>query len=255
MRRFLEKISGSPGSPRSRTSRARPVAPLAAALLAAPLACSHGQQAAKANAENEGMEPTVEVKGDTVIRTYDLNKDGKPDDWKHFRLVPQPDGQAKELMTERELDTNFDGKVDSTTWFDDDGQRTKEVCDLDFDGKPDVINDYEHGVIVRKELFETHREKPDATVYFEGGKKVRVERDTHGNGKIDTWEYYEGGKLSRIGEDVDGDGLVDRWIKAKSDEDDDSGSAAKSDAKPADKAGEKPAEKPAAKGKSDAAKG
>ena len=249
MRRFLEKISGSPGSPRSRTSRARPVA---------PLACSHGQQAAKANAENEGMEPTVEVKGDTVIRTYDLNKDGKPDDWKHFRLVPGADGQSKEIMTERELDTNFDGKVDSTTWFDDDGQRTKEVCDLDFDGKPDVINDYEHGVIVRKELFETHREKPDATVYFEGGKKVRVERDTHGNGKIDTWEYYEGGKLSRIGEDVDGDGLVDRWVKAKTDEDDDSGSAAKSDSKPAEKAdADKPADKDAAAkktAKSDAAK-
>jgi hypothetical protein len=209
-----------------------------ASVLCSSLACSHAPAAKQPGAEQEGAEPTMEMRGDQVIRTYDLNKDGKPDDWKHFRLVPQPDGQNREQLLERELDTNFDGKVDLTTYFDDDGMRVKEIYDLDFDGKPDVINTYEHGVIIRKESFQTHREKPDATAFYEGGKEVRVERDTHGNGKIDTWEYYEGGKLARIGEDVDGDGLVDHWIKQKADDEDDSKPAAD---KPADKPAEKPA--------------
>ena len=210
-----------------------------ASLTVTALGCTHAPEV-KPDAAQDGAEPTMELHGDQVIRTYDLNKDGKADDWKHFRLVANPDGTTHEVLFERELDTNFDGKVDLTTWFDDDGQRAKEIYDLDFDGKPDVIDTFEHGVIIKKELFQTHREKPDATAFYEGGKKVRVERDTHGNGKIDTWEYYENGKLSRIGEDIDGDGLVDHWIKAKDDEGDDSGS------KPADKSGDKTADKTAA---------
>lgn len=225
------------------------VSPLALALLSG-LACSHAPVAKPADAD-EGAEPTMEIHGDQVVRTYDLNKDGKPDDWKHFKLVTGPDGQTHEQLVERELDTNFDGKVDLTTWFDDDGQRVKEIYDLDFDGQPDVIDSFEHGVLIKKEFFQTHRDKPDATAYYEGGKKVRLERDTHGNGKIDTWEYYENGKLSRIGEDVDGDGLVDHWIKAKSDEEDDS----KPSGKPADKPGDnKPAADASTPGKPAAAK-
>ncbi len=209
------------------------------------LACAHAPES-KANAAPEGLEPTVETRGELVIRTYDLNRDGKADDWKTFKVMPGAEGQTHEVMIERELDTNFDGKVDLTTFYDDDGTRTKEIYDLDFDGKPDVIDLYEHGVLVRKEMYQTHREKPDATGYYEGGKKVRVERDTKGNGKIDTWEYYEAGKLSRIGEDIDGDGLVDHWIKAKSEDGDDSPAPKVAD-KPADKPDEKAGDKPADK--------
>ena len=111
---------------------------LATLALAASLACSHAQQAGPSDTQ-EGMEPTVETRGDQVIRTYDLNRDGKPDDWKHFKLVPGENGQMREVMIERDLDTNFDGKVDLTTYYDDDGVRVKEIYDLDFDGKPDVI--------------------------------------------------------------------------------------------------------------------
>jgi hypothetical protein len=162
------------------------------------------------------------VDGDDLIRTYDLNHDGRPDDWKHFKVVPDlsPDlsnvrKPPREVLLKRELDTNFDGKPDVTTWYDDHGVRTQEAFDLDFDGHPDVINHYEKGVLVRKETFRRTADKADGVATYEGGKKVRVERDTRGRGKVDTWEYFEGGRLSRVGEDVDGDGLVDRWLKAK----------------------------------------
>ncbi|MBS2021823.1 MAG: hypothetical protein JST92_05395 [Deltaproteobacteria bacterium] len=202
------------------------------ALFALPLCalafgCSHGAPAPTA-ADEAAPEVGTVVEGDKLVRTFDLNGDGKPDDWRFYRLVADPQAPAKtiERQERREMDTNFDGKPDIITWFDEDGARIKESLDLDFDGQPDVVALYEHGVLVRKETWQRHGKTPDGIAYYEGGKKVRVERDATGHGRVDTWEYYENGKLSRVGTDVDGDGLVDRWFKAK-DEDDDEKPAAK----------------------------
>ena len=185
-------------------------------------ACAHEQAQPEAAAPKaaEGPEIKTEVQGDTVTRTYDLNHDGKPDDWKVWKLLPDPasPGKTREALIERRLDTNFDGKPDVTTWFDEAGQKVKEAFDLDFDGTVDVVDVYEKGIMTRKEYFHGASARPDAIAYYEGGKRVRVERDTRGKGRPDTWEYYENGKLQRIGEDLDGDGLVDKWVKAKEDE-------------------------------------
>ena len=200
-------------------------APGATALLgmavAAALSCSHGQQTGRSGDAGTGpLAVASEVRGDQLVRTFDLNRDGKPDDWKYFRLVPDPADATKthEVLIRRELDTNFDGKPDITTVFNEDGTKASESFDLDFDGRQDVVDTYEKGVLVRKDTFHRQAKAPDQVAYYEGGKKVRVERDTRGTGKVDTWEYYENGKLSRIGEDLDGDGLVDRWIKSPDDE-------------------------------------
>ena len=193
-------------------------------------ACAHAPKEAPKQEEPAGLEPTVELNGDELVRTFDLNHDGKADDWKHYRLLPDlgEKGKPKELLIRRELDTNVDGKPDLITWFNEDGTRSKESFDLDFDGKPDVIIYYEHGVVVRKETFHGAKaDRPDMVAIYEGGKKVRVERETRGNGRVDTWEYYENGRLTRIGEDVDGDGLVDRWIKAKEPDEEEQAAAAK----------------------------
>ena len=193
-------------------------------------ACAHAPKAAPKPEEPVGLETTVELNGDELVRTFDLNHDGKPDDWKHYRLLPDlsENGKPKELLVRRELDTNFDGKVDMITWFNEDGTRAKESFDLDFDGKPDVIAYYEKGVLVRKETFHGAKaDHPDMVALYEGGKKVRVERETRGQGRVDTWEYFENGRLTRIGEDLDGDGLVDRWLKAKEPEEEEQPAPAK----------------------------
>jgi len=153
-----------------------------------------------------------------LIRSYDLNRDGKPDDWKFYKLL-DVEGRQVEVLVRRELDANFDGKVDIWTWFQPDGTRSKEQFDLDFDGRVDVVHHYEKGVLARKETFRGSSDKPAQVTFFEGGKKVRVERDGAGKGRIDTWEYWEDGRLLRIGRDLDGDGAVDRWIRAREDED------------------------------------
>lgn len=193
-----------------------------ALVLALAAACSHAAPKVETTESSVAdNDITTEVQGDTMVRTYDLNHDHKPDDWKTYKLVHDPQDPTKttEVLVKRELDTNFDGKIDVTTWYDEDGSKVKEAFDLDYDGKVDVIDTYEKNVLVRKQ---TLRGGPGNQVaFYEGGKKVRVERDARGAGKVDTWEYYEGGKLQRVGEDVDGDGIVDRWTKAKSDDDED----------------------------------
>lgn len=182
------------------------------------LACAHAPPPAPVAARPApGSDVVTEVQGDTLQRSFDLNHDGKPDDWKTYKLVPDPTapGKTLERLIRRELDTNFDGKPDVTTWYDEEGAKVREAFDLDFDGRVDVIDVYEKGVLLRKETFHSSAARPDQVAFFEGGRKVRVERDTRGKGRVDTWEYFEDGRLQRIGEDVDGDGIVDRWTKAK----------------------------------------
>ncbi len=134
-------------------------------------ACAHEAPRAEAPRALEA----VEVQGDTVTRTYDLNGDGKPDDWKVFKLIRDPSGQTREALIERRLDTNFDGKPDVTTWYDENGVRVREAFDLDFDGKIDVVAYYEKGELVRKEYFRLDPSKPDVIAWYEAGKRVRVE--------------------------------------------------------------------------------
>jgi hypothetical protein len=192
--------------------------------------CAHTPKDAPASDGPEPLETFVEVNGEELVRTFDLNRDGKADDWKHYKLLPDlaENGKPRELLLRREMDTNFDGKVDLISWFNDDGSRAKESFDLDFDGRPDVIVYYEKGVVIRKETFHgSASDKPDTIAYYEGGKKVRIEREVRTKGKVDTWEYFENGRLTRVGEDLDGDGLVDRWAKAKEPDEEEAAAAAK----------------------------
>lgn len=155
----------------------------------------------------------TEKRGDEKVTEYDLNHDGKPDVWSYLAPGKSPEGQPIERLARKELDINWDGKVDITRTYDEREQIEKEALDLDFDGKVDQVNYYEKGVMVRKERDLDYNNKPDLWLYLEKGKIVRKERDTNGDGKVDYWEYWEGEQVDRIGEDLDGDGNVDRWTK------------------------------------------
>jgi hypothetical protein len=141
------------------------------------------------------------------VSTYDLAHSGKPDVWKYLRKGPD----GRDQVVRRESDLNHDGRIDLWEYYDDRGALEKQVADLDFDGKADVILFFEKGQLVRKELSFGFDGKPHVVAYYEKGKLVRKEKDDNGDGKIDTWEYWEGGELDRVGVDSDGDGKVDRW--------------------------------------------
>jgi len=151
--------------------------------------------------------------GKNVV-TADTNRDQKPDVWKYFQTV-DIGGQKTDVLTCKQVDLNYDGKIDLVTYYDDKGaQITMDEADLDFDGKFDMTVYYVNGKKVREELDTNFNQQPDVWKYYENEKLVRIERDTNGDGKVDEWEYYEGGKLDRIGYDTSGSGRVDKWDRA-----------------------------------------
>jgi antitoxin component YwqK of YwqJK toxin-antitoxin module len=150
--------------------------------------------------------------GETATE-FDLNKDKKTDVWTYTVPGKSADGKAVDRIVRKELDINWDGKIDISRSYDEKEQISREAIDLDFDGKVDQVNFYEKGTIVRKERDLSSAGKPSLWLYFEKGKLVRKERDNNSDGKVDYWEYWENEQVDRVGEDLDGDGNVDKWTK------------------------------------------
>jgi hypothetical protein len=86
------------------------------------------------------------------------------------------------------------------------------AVDFKRDGTIDVFVYYDdQGRERRREYGFDHPDRPNEIQYFQNGQLVRKERDTNNAGKIDTWEYYEGGQLVREERDTAGDGVVHEW--------------------------------------------
>lgn len=197
---------------------------LAAAILlglGAASSCASTKDAKKADEPAAGSGETQVLaegirqskKAGETVTEYDLNGDKKSDVWSFTATAKGPDGKDVERLVRKELDINWDGRVDISRQYDEREQISREALDLDFDGKVDQVNYFEKGVIVRKERDLQSGGKPSLFLYFEKGKLVRKERDTNADGKIDYWEFWEGDQVDRIGEDLDGDGNVDKWTK------------------------------------------
>lgn len=212
---------------------------LAAGLLS--LACSHKERTATPSAAPPAESaiavqaiPELQPQPGEKVAAFDPGNTGRPTLWKASVVV----GEGQERVVRKERDLNADGKVDIWEAYDAEGNLTKQVCDLDFDSKPDLVVTYEKGLLVKKELAPGFDGMARTVAFYENGKLVRKERDRRGSGKIDTWEYYENGELDRIGSDEDGDGQVDRWEKREGAEKEAAGEAA--GAAPAPPAPEKP---------------
>ncbi|HXX30054.1 MAG TPA: hypothetical protein VEJ89_04995 [Myxococcaceae bacterium] len=206
---------GPGGRWRSKVSTRRSIGPfIAAAALAACGGNKAVQPDSHAQAQTGAPDIHLEKRGDEKVVQYDLNRDGKPDVWDYFVTVKDADGKPVERLSRKEMDLNFDGKVDAVYWYDDKGEKVREQLDLDFDGKVDETIFFEKGQVVRKERDLNGDGKVDTWLFYERGQLVRKERDTKGTGRVDYWEYWENGQIDRIGEDLDGDGNVDRWTRS-----------------------------------------
>lgn len=185
------------------------------------LGCASSKAAEKADsAGGEQLAENIRQKqqGNEKVTEFDLNGDKKPDVWSYTVPGKSPDGKDIDRLVRKELDLNWDGKVDISRQYDDREQIEREALDLDFDGKVDQVNYLEKGIVVRKERDLAAGGKPSLWLFYEKGKLVRKERDTNGDGRVDYWEYWEADQVDRIGEDLDGDGNVDRWTKNPSSE-------------------------------------
>lgn len=142
-------------------------------------------------------------------RDIDLNRDTLPD---AYQFAQVKDGEL--IVVRKEVDVNFDGKIDLVRMFDENGELTIERLDTDFDGRVDVVNFFDSGALSRKEYDTNFDSRTDLWRYFEGGVIARKEADLDHNGQVDYWEYYEKGQIDRVGVDLDGDGSVDEWTTA-----------------------------------------
>jgi hypothetical protein len=172
------------------------------------------QPDAKAQAQAASTDVHVAKRAEEKVVQYDLNRDGKPDVWEYYVTIKDADGHPVDHLVRKEMDLNFDGKVDAVYWYDDKGEKVREQLDLDFDGKVDETIYFEKGQVVRKERDLNGDGKVDTWLFYEHGQLVRKERDTKGTGRVDYWEFWENGQIDRIGEDLDGDGNVDRWTRS-----------------------------------------
>ncbi len=147
------------------------------------------------------------------VSERDTNADNQADVWVYSVEERGADGEPRPRMVRKELDINWDGRVDLTTYYDARGEREREAMDLDFDGKVDSVYFYEKGVNVRRERDLNGDGRPDVWTYYEKGKLARKERDSNDDGRVDYWEYWEKDQVDRIGEDLNGDGNVDKWSR------------------------------------------
>ncbi|WNG36563.1 hypothetical protein F0U61_24955 [Archangium violaceum] len=147
------------------------------------------------------------------VTKKDTNTDQKPDVWVYTVEEQRADGQGRDRMVRKEMDINWDGRVDITTYYDAREEREREAMDLDYDGKVDSVFFYEKNVNVRRERDLNGDGRVDSWSYYEKGKLARTERDSNGDGRVDYWEYWENDQVDRIGEDLDGDGNVDKWSR------------------------------------------
>lgn len=136
-------------------------------------------------------------------KKVDVNGDGKPD------ITHVMDGEREVC---RIVDLNFDGAIDAFIYYDEKGRERRRESDFDRDGRPDEIDHYENGVLVRKDRETNFDNKLDTWDFFEGGRLVRRERDSDGDGSIDQWWTFnnpQNPKCAIVTTDHNGDGKPD----------------------------------------------
>ena len=181
----------------------------------AGIGCGGDKAGAGASTAANGSNPSgspAQVRSETIdhegcaeggkrVESLDTNGDGKPD----IRRVY--DG-AIEIC--RVSDMNHDGKPDMYEYFDKTGQIRRREVDFDDNGIANLIEHYENGKMVSRELDTTNQGRLDTWDTFDPatGKMVKRERDSTNDGRIDQWWTYEGDKVT-IAMDRNGDGLPD----------------------------------------------
>lgn len=122
----------------------------------------------------------------------------------------RPRLQPKEIRS----DSDFDGKVDRTEIYDEEGKVKAVEVDSDSDGKIDEWLEFKNGVRTKGKRDMDGDGKADVFLrYDKDGELVQLESDTSGNGKIDEWVFYENGEPKSAEKDTNGDGKPDTWIE------------------------------------------
>lgn len=156
---------------------------------------------------------------------FDMNKDHTVDLWKFYKNKQASDEERGTLVLMRkEVDANFDGRVDSILFYNDKEELIAEEGDKNFDGFVDYKRYYDAKVLTKIEYFDTETTRyvidiegsepgfPNRTRYYRKGVLSREEIDSNVDGKFDSVTLFDAdGNIMQQGDDKNGDGLVDDW--------------------------------------------
>ncbi len=164
-------------------------------------------------------------KDNPLVASYDVNKDGNADMWKIYQEIKTNDDQTKKILSRREIDLNFDGKVNYYKFYSQKGNIKKEYIDLDLNGFIDTIRYYEKNLIIKEENFKKNPINKDLTInenikpykryLYKHQKLNRVVIDRTHNGTLDSYLFFRKNKLIQIGFDDDDDGKIDTRVRLK----------------------------------------
>ena len=158
----------------------------------------------------------------------DTNADGEID----AKISYDANRQKNALM-----DQDYDGRFETTHWYDRPPWTRVTEMDSDGSGNADVRSYYKNDILRRREtlkkglhlveLRENFNEQGflvnsledrdadgrwDISWYYNAqGNVERAEKDANADDRVDVWYYYEGGRLSLVSEDANGDGQPDIW--------------------------------------------
>jgi len=161
-------------------------------------------------------------KNNPMVEAYDVNRDQKADMWKIYREITENDQKIK-VLKRREIDLNFDGKVNYYKFYTSKGNIEKEYIDIDLDGIVDKIRFYKDNSLVREEEYKKNPLNKDFTInkkippskkiIYSNKKISRIIIDRNGNGKLDEYLFFKNNKLIEIGFDEDYDEKIDIRIR------------------------------------------
>ncbi len=147
----------------------------------------------------QSMNEPVQADDGSIMKSFDLNQDLKPDIFKYYNKAQDPaTGENTLRLLRKELDLNYDGKIDAWMYYNAKGAIETERYDLDFDGKVDRTDHFGKGVLIKQELDIMGDSKPDVTKYYLKGQVARKEKDRNSDGRTDYWEYFDNGRIERI---------------------------------------------------------
>ncbi len=161
-------------------------------------------------------------------QVFDMNRDGNVDLWKFYayKKMSDTEGDGDLLIIRKEVDLNFDGRVDRIMYYNQKENLTHEEIDTNFDGVIDRIHYYDNGMIIRTEFYQKEKNRvmidgennpevnPDFVRYFRQGVLTREETDEGCDGYRELITLFNAeGNIAQVGYDDNDDGVIERWVR------------------------------------------
>lgn len=192
-------------------------------------ACASSKKDAKMMSYKEARENLRFDNADTKKQVFDINGDAQVDMWKFYRYHKTADteGIGELMIIRKELDVNFDGRVDRIMYYNAKEELTREEIDSNFDNHIDRIYHYDSGLLIKTEFYRKlcnamlidepmpgGTRYPDLIRYYRKGIMTREEIDEKCTGHSTNVTIFNAeGTVTQTGEDLNGDGIIDIWTR------------------------------------------